>query len=77
LSSQQSIAPQLLSGIPTPVKVEIACHTLSTFFLKLASSMDYNHDVTNAPIKQNITKLLAELPNGVDEVAAAKAKTPE
>jgi pyridoxal phosphate enzyme (YggS family) len=45
--------------------------------LKLASSMNYNHDVTSGPIKQNIAKLLAELPDGVEVVAAAKTRTPE
>jgi pyridoxal phosphate enzyme (YggS family) len=45
--------------------------------LKLASSMNYNHDVANKLIKQNIAKLLAELPDGVEVVAAAKTGTPE
>jgi pyridoxal phosphate enzyme (YggS family) len=45
--------------------------------LKLASSIDYNHDVASELIKQNIAKLLAELPNGVEVVAAAKTRTPE
>jgi pyridoxal phosphate enzyme (YggS family) len=39
--------------------------------------MDYNHDVTSELIKQNIAKLLAELPDGVEVVAAAKIRTPE
>lgn len=39
--------------------------------------MDYNHDVTNELIKQNIAELLAELPDGVQVVAAAKTRTPE
>ncbi len=38
--------------------------------------MNYNHDVGNELIKQNIAKLLAELPHGVEVVAAAKARTP-
>ena len=44
--------------------------------LKLASSMDYNHDVASELIKQNIAKLLASLPDGVEVVAAAKTRTP-
>jgi pyridoxal phosphate enzyme (YggS family) len=44
--------------------------------LKLAGSMDYNHDVTSELTKQNIYKLLAELPEGVEVVAAAKTRTP-
>jgi PLP dependent protein len=39
--------------------------------------MDYNHDVANELIKQNIAKLLAALPDGVEVVAAAKTRTPE
>jgi len=39
--------------------------------------MDYNHDVASELTKQNIAKLLAELPNGVEVVAAAKTRTPE
>ena len=39
--------------------------------------MDYNHDVASELIKQNINKLLAELPDGVELVAAAKTRTPE
>jgi pyridoxal phosphate enzyme (YggS family) len=39
--------------------------------------MDYNHDVASELIKQNIAKLLAELPDGVRVVAAAKTRTPE
>jgi pyridoxal phosphate enzyme (YggS family) len=38
--------------------------------------MDYNHDVASELIKQNIAKLLAELPDGVEVVAAAKTRTP-
>ena len=49
-------------------------HSLS---LKLASLMDYNHGVASELIKQNIAKLLAELPDGVEVVAAAKTRTPE
>ena len=39
--------------------------------------MDYNHNMLNEVVKQNIAKLLAELPNGVELVAAAKTRTPE
>ena len=39
--------------------------------------MDYNHDMASELIKQNIAKLLDELPNEVDVVAAAKTRTPE
>jgi len=45
--------------------------------LKLVSPMDYNHDMASELTKQNIAKLLAELPDGVDVVAAAKTRTPE
>jgi pyridoxal phosphate enzyme (YggS family) len=38
--------------------------------------MDYNHDVGSELIKQNVARLLAEIPDGVQVVAAAKAKTP-
>ena len=39
--------------------------------------MDYNHDVSSELTKQNIVKLLAELPDGVELVAAAKTRTAE
>jgi pyridoxal phosphate enzyme (YggS family) len=39
--------------------------------------MDYNHDMASDLTKQNIAKLLAELPDGVEVVAAAKTRTPE
>ncbi len=39
--------------------------------------MDYNHNVSSKLTRQNITKLLAELPDGVEVVAAAKTRTPE
>ena len=39
--------------------------------------MDYNHDMARGLIKQNIAKLLAEIPDGADVVAAAKTRTPE
>jgi pyridoxal phosphate enzyme (YggS family) len=39
--------------------------------------MNYNHNMTSGVIKENIVKLLAELPNGVELVAAAKTRTPE
>ena len=45
--------------------------------MKLVSSMDYNQDVASELTKQNIIKLLAELPDGVELVAAAKTRTPE
>jgi len=39
--------------------------------------MDYNHDMSSELTKQNVAKLLAELPGGVEVVAAAKTRTPE
>jgi len=39
--------------------------------------MDYNHDVSSDLTKQNVAKLLAELPDGVEVVAAAKTRAPE
>jgi len=39
--------------------------------------MNYNHAVASELIKQNITRLLAELPDGVEVVAAAKTRTPD
>jgi pyridoxal phosphate enzyme (YggS family) len=39
--------------------------------------MDYNHDMVSELIKRNVAELLAELPDGVEVVAAAKARTPE
>ena len=45
--------------------------------MKLTSSMNYNHDMASQSIKQNVAKLLAELPDGIEVVAAAKARTPE
>jgi len=39
--------------------------------------MDYNHDMPSELTKQNIARLLAELPDGVEVVAAAKTRTPE
>ena len=45
-------------------------------WLKLASSMDYNHGVAAGLIGRNVTQLLAEIPNGIQVVAAAKARTP-
>jgi len=38
--------------------------------------MDYNHSVASELTKQNIAKLLTDLPDGV-EVVAAKTRTPE
>jgi len=43
--------------------------------LKLAGLMDYNHDMASELIKQNVIELIAELPEGVELVAAAKART--
>ena len=45
--------------------------------MKLTSSMNYNHDMASQSVKQNVAKLLAELPDGIEVVAAAKARTPE
>ena len=53
------------------------CHLQNFLSLKLVSSMDYNHDVASEIIKRNIAGLLAEIPDGVEVVAAAKARTPE
>jgi pyridoxal phosphate enzyme (YggS family) len=39
--------------------------------------MDYNQGVANELIKPNVAKLLAEIPDGVEVVAAAKGRTPE
>jgi pyridoxal phosphate enzyme (YggS family) len=39
--------------------------------------MDYNHGVSREPINRNVAELLAELPQGVKVVAAAKTRTPE
>jgi pyridoxal phosphate enzyme (YggS family) len=39
--------------------------------------MDYNHDVASELTQKNIAKLLDELPDGVEVVAAAKTRTPE
>jgi pyridoxal phosphate enzyme (YggS family) len=39
--------------------------------------MNYNHDVGSELIKQNVARLLAETPDGVQVVAAAKTRTPE
>ena len=39
--------------------------------------MNYNHDVSSELTKQNIAGLLAELPEGVEVVAAAKTRAPE
>ncbi len=37
--------------------------------------MNYNHGVASQSIKQNVARLLAEIPEGVEVVAAAKART--
>ena len=39
--------------------------------------MNYNHDMASQSIKRNVAKLLAELPDGIEVVAAAKARTPK
>jgi uncharacterized pyridoxal phosphate-containing UPF0001 family protein len=44
--------------------------------LKLADAIDYNHGVTSGLIGRNVTELLAEIPTGIQIVAAAKARTP-
>jgi PLP dependent protein len=38
--------------------------------------MSYNHDVPSDLIRRNVAELLAELPEGVEVVAAAKTRTP-
>jgi len=38
--------------------------------------MNYNHDMTGQLIRQNVARLLSELPDGVEVVAAAKTRTP-
>ncbi|MFO7772693.1 MAG: YggS family pyridoxal phosphate-dependent enzyme [Dehalococcoidia bacterium] len=39
--------------------------------------MDYNHDMASEVVKRSVARLLAELPDGVELVAAAKSRTPE
>jgi pyridoxal phosphate enzyme (YggS family) len=39
--------------------------------------MDYNHDVSSKSTRQNVAKLLAEIPDEVEVVAATKTRTPE
>ncbi len=39
--------------------------------------MDYNIDMPGQTIKETVARLLAELPDGVEVVAAAKTRTPE
>ena len=39
--------------------------------------MDYNHHVARELLERNVARLLAELPDGVQVVAAAKARTPQ
>jgi len=39
--------------------------------------MDYNHGVASELIERNVTKLLAEIPNGIQVVAVAKTRTRE
>ncbi len=38
--------------------------------------MNYNHDVASGLIERNVTQLLADVPTGIQVVAAAKARTP-
>ncbi len=38
--------------------------------------MDYNQDMAGESIRQNVAKLLSEVPDGVEIVAAAKARKP-
>jgi pyridoxal phosphate enzyme (YggS family) len=38
--------------------------------------MDYNHGVVSESIERNVNQLLDEIPNGIQVVAAAKARTP-
>ena len=45
-------------------------------WLKLASAIDYNHRMAGGLIERNVTQLLAEIPTGIQVVAAAKARTP-
>jgi len=39
--------------------------------------MHYNQRVDSNPIRENVAKLLSELPPGVELVAAVKTRTPE
>jgi pyridoxal phosphate enzyme (YggS family) len=45
-------------------------------WLKLASAIDYNHRMASGLIERNVTQLLAEIPSGIQVVAAAKTRTP-
>lgn len=38
--------------------------------------MDYNHDMPRRSIRENVERILAELPDGVELVAAAKGRPP-
>ena len=44
--------------------------------MKPATAVDYNHGVASELIERNIARLLAEIPNEIQVVAAAKARTP-
>jgi len=44
--------------------------------LNVLRSMDYNHGVPRELISENVAKLLSELPEGAELVAAAKGRTP-
>ena len=45
--------------------------------MNVLSSMDYNHGVPRELISENVARLLSELPEGVELVAAAKGRTPK
>ena len=64
------------SGLPTLASSQESRYIQNLFSLKLASTMDYNHDVASGLIERNVTQLLAEIPAGIQVVAAAKARTP-
>lgn len=44
--------------------------------LEVESTVNYNEGVVNSSIRQNVARLLSEVPQGVEVVAAAKARTP-
>ena len=44
--------------------------------MKPVTTVDYNHGVAIGLIERNVTELLAEIPTGIQVVAAAKARTP-
>ncbi len=55
----------------------LTCRRLRYPGLEAAGYIDYNHLVDKEAIKQNVARLLAEIPRGVELVAAAKTRTPE